>query len=144
MASKNEAIIKVCGLDLLKRTVIVCVGSKEAVEKKFLEPKFFKEYEISKEEIKDIWNHVKTEWDYADDKFEGPQGITFAHNGDVFILMPKWDSRVFVHEAYHAAQAVLRAVNSSDEELGAHIIGHIFERVCWTKGPIRKLVEEDK
>ena len=35
-------------------------------------------------------------------------------------------------------------VNSSDEELGAYIIGYIFERVCWTKGPIRKMVEEDK
>lgn len=141
---KNEAIIKICGIDLLKRAVVVCVGSKEAVEKKFLDPKTFKDYKLSKEEIKDTWDHIKTEWNYADDKFGISQGVTFAHGGDVFILMPKWDSRVFVHEAYHAAQAILRAINSSDEELGAFIIEYLFERVCWTKGPIRKMVEEDK
>lgn len=141
---KNEAIIKVCGIDLLRRVVIVCVGSMESVEKKFLDPKFFKNYTLSEEKVKGIWDHVKTEWNFANDKFDVPQGVTFAYNGDVFILMPEWDSRVFIHEAYHAAQAVLRAVNSSDEELGAFIISYIFERVCWTKGSIRKMVEEDK
>lgn len=61
----------------------------------------------------------------------GALGFTIKDGGDVYVVLPKWDPRVFVHEAYHAAQAVLRIVGTQDEELGAYLVEWLFEEVCW-------------
>ena len=70
-------------------------------------------------------------WDAACGDPVGAVGFTVRDRGDVYIVLPKWDSRVFVHEAYHAAQAVLRITGTQDEELGAFLVEWLFEEICW-------------
>jgi len=69
-----------------------------------------------------------------DDNVNHPHHYT-QDGGDVFVVLPEWDSRVFVHEAYHAAQAVLRIIGTQDEELGAFLVEWLFGEICWDVRP---------
>ena len=125
-----KPFVKVCDSKILRRSVVVCCGPKPAVKKLFLDPKTFDGYGLSKQFLAKQWQFVEKSWYEACGTPGGAAGFTTGHGGDVYVVMPKWDSRVFVHEAYHAAQAVLRIVGTQDEELGAFLVEWLFEEVC--------------
>lgn len=131
----KKPFVKVCESDLLRRSVVVCCGTKKELEKAFLDPKTFKGLDVSPDEVRATWAFLEVQWGKTVDEPDvGALGFTTRHRGDVFIVLPEWDSRVFVHEAYHAAQAVLREIGSDDEELGAYLVEWLFEKVCWNGG----------
>ena len=103
---------------------------REELKRLFLDPKTFDGLEPSPKEHRETWAHLAKEWDQAADA----NGFTTWHKGDVFIVLPRWDSCVFVHEAYHAAQAMLRYVATNDEELGAYLVEWLFEEIICRDG----------
>jgi hypothetical protein len=126
--------VKVCESKVLRRGIVVCCGPKISVRKLFLDPETFPGFSFSKRFLANQWKVVETAWDDACGAPGGMSGFTTVRGGDVFVVLPKWDSRVFVHEAYHAAQAILRLVGSQDEELGAYLVGWLFEEIGWRDG----------
>lgn len=133
---KTKPFIRVCESDVLRRSVVVCCGSREQVRKLMLDPKTFQGLGLSQSVLNDTWRTVAQTWDAACNDAGGALGFTMHYKGDVFIVLPKWDSRVFIHEAYHAAQAVLRLVGATeDEELGAFLVEWLFEKICWCGCP---------
>lgn len=127
-----KPFVKVCESKVLRRGVVVCCGPKPAIRKLFLDPKTFPaEFGLSKRFLAQSWRSIEKAWDEACGAPGGALGFTMHCYGDVFVVLPKWDSRVFVHEAYHAAQAVLRIIGTQDEELGAFLVEWLFEELCW-------------
>lgn len=128
-----EPFIKVCDSEVLRRGVVVCCGPKPDVRKLFLDPGTFEKlgFSFSKRFLARQWKVVEKAWDAACGDPGGACGFTVRDGGDVYVVLPKWDSRVFVHEAYHAAQAVLRIIGTQDEELGAFLVEWLFEKTCW-------------
>lgn len=126
-----KPFIKVCESEVLRRSVVVCCGPKPAVRKLFFDPATFDGFNLSKKFLAKQWRIVETNWDESCGGRRGALGFTMRDGGDVFVVLPKWDSRVFVHEAYHAAQAILRLVDTQDEELGAYLVEWLFEKICW-------------
>ena len=130
-----KPFVKVCESKVLRRGIVVCCGPKPAVKKLFLDPKTFPGYGVSDRFLKSQWRIVEDAWRKTSECPGGALGFTVRDGGDVFVVLPKWDSRVFVHEAYHAAQAVLHIIGTQDEELGAFIVEWLFEEICWNEGP---------
>ena len=126
-----KPFVKVCESKVLRRSIVVCCGSKPAVRKLFLDPKTFPGFDMSKQFLARQWRVVEKAWRETSESPGGALGFTVRNGGDVFVVLPKWDSRVFVHEAYHAVQAVLRIIGTQDEELGAFLAGWLFAEVCW-------------
>lgn len=127
-----KPFIKVCESKVLRRGIVVCCGPKPAIRKLFLDPKTFHGYGFSKQFLAKQWKVVNKAWDDVCGCPGGALGFTVRDGGDVYVVLPKWDSRVFVHEAYHATQAVLRIIGTQDEELGAFLVEWLFEEICWT------------
>lgn len=128
-----KPFVKVCESEVLRRGIVVCCGPKPDVRKLFLDPGTFEKlgFDFSKRFLAKQWKVVEKAWDAACGDPGGASGFTVRDEGDVYIVLPKWDSRVFVHEAYHAAQAVLRIIGTQDEELGAFLVEWLFEKICW-------------
>lgn len=124
-----KPFVKVCESKVLRRSVVVCCGTKAELKRLFFDPKTFDGFDLSKRLLANQWRAVERAWDDVC----GCPGFTVVVGGDVFVVLPEWDSRVFVHEAYHAAQAVLRAISTQDEELGALFVEWLFEELCWKK-----------
>lgn len=57
-------------------------------------------------------------------------GVTTHVGGDTYIHLPKWQTPVFVHEAYHAMRYVMKDIDAEDEEVSALLIEWIFEEIC--------------
>lgn len=129
-----KPFVKVCESKVLRRGVVVCCGPKTSVRKLFLDPGTFEGSGLSKRLLAKQWRVVEEAWSETSDSPGGALGFTVRDGGDVFVVLPKWDSRVFVHEAYHAAQAVLRIIGTQDEELGAFLVEWLFEEICWRYG----------
>lgn len=123
--------VKVCESKVLRRSIVVCCGPKPSVKKLFLDPETFSEFNCSKRFLIEKWRVVEKAWDDVCGAPGGALGFTVSDGGDIFVVLPKWDSRVFIHEAYHATQAVLRIIGTQDEELGAFLVEWLFEEVCW-------------
>lgn len=126
-----KPFVKVCESEILRRSVIVCCGAKAELEK--LLANASKGYQLSKAEADETWKYLETCWAEVIDGEHKSLGFTTRFHGDVFVVLPEWDSRVFVHEAYHAARLVLKEVSSDDEELGAYLVEWLFEKICWNK-----------
>lgn len=128
-----KPFVKVCDSEVLRRGIVVCCGPKPDVKKLFLDPGTFERlgFSFSKRFLAKQWRVVEKAWDDVCGDPGGASGFTVRDEGDVYIVLPKWDSRVFVHEAYHAAQAVLRIIGTRDEELGAFLVEWLFEKICW-------------
>ena len=139
-----KPFVKVCESKVLRRGVVVCCGPKPDIRKLFLDPKTFPGFGFSKRFLAKKWKVVETAWDDACGAPGGACGFTAGSGGDVYVVLPKWDSRVFVHEAYHAAQAVLRMVGTQDEELGAFLVEWLFEKICWTPPNQGRIGKEDR
>ena len=132
---KTKPFVRVCESNVLRRGVVVCCGPKPAVKKLFLDPKTFDGYGLSKQFLAKKWRFVETAWRDTTESPGGAVGFTARQDGDIYVVLPKWDSRVFVHEAYHAAQAVLRLIGTQDEEIGAFLVEWLFEEICWRGCP---------
>lgn len=128
-----KPFVKVCESEVLRRSVIVCCGAKAELEK--LLAGASKGYRLSKADADETWGHLEGCWADTIDGEHKALGFTTRFHGDVFVVLPEWDSRVFVHEAYHAARLVLKEASSDDEELGAYLIEWLFEKVCWCGCP---------
>ena len=128
---KVKPFIKVCESAVLRRSVVVCCGPRERLRKLFFDPETFGRYNLPKRVLRANWREIKRAWDDTGLGSGGALGFTLKYKGDVFVVLPEWDSRVFVHEAYHVAQAVLRCVGTQDEELGAFLVEWLFEELCW-------------
>lgn len=126
-----KPFVKVCESKVLRRGIVVCCGPKPVVKKMFLDPKTFPRLGLSKQFLAEKWEVVDKAWDNVCGEPVGAIGFTVQDAGDVYVVLPEWDSRVFVHEAYHAAQAVLRIIGTQDEELGAFLVEWLFEEICW-------------
>ena len=126
-----KPFVKVCESKVLRRGIVVCCGPRPAIRKLFLDPGTFEGFGFSKRFLAKQWKVVEKAWDDVCGDPGGAVGFTVRDGGDVYIVLPKWDSRVFVHEAYHAAQAVLRIIGTQDEELGAFLVEWLFEEICW-------------
>ena len=136
-----KPFVKVCESKVLRRAVVVCCGPKPAVKKLFLDPKTFDGFGLSKQFLAKQWKVVEKAWNDVMGRPGGALGFTKRDGGDVYVVLPKWDSRVFVHEAYHAAQAVLRIIGTQDDELGAFLVEWLFEEICWVPPERRKKVK---
>lgn len=132
-----KPFVKVCESKVLRRSVVVCCGPRAELKRLFFDPGTFDGFDPSPREHRETWRHLERSWDEADRSGGGALGFTVPFRGDVFVVLPKWDSRVFVHETYHAAQAVLRMLGTDDEELGAYVAEWLFEEICW-EGPARR------
>ena len=139
-----KPFVKVCESKVLRRGIVVCCGPKPAVRKLFLDPRTFDGFNLSKQFLARQWRTVEKAWDEVLEEPGGALGFTKRDGGDVFVVLPKWDSRVFVHEAYHAAQAVLRIIGTQDEELGAFLVEWLFEEICWAMHDKTKTGKGDK
>lgn len=130
-----KPFIRVCESKVLRRSVVVCCGTKEEIKRLFLDPKTFDGIVLSLGELRETWANLEETWRTTmDDPDSGAIGFTVSFRGDVFIVLQKWDSRVFVHEAYHAAHYILREISTDDEELGAYLVEWLFEEICWSEG----------
>lgn len=129
-----KPFIRICDSKVLRRGIVVCCGPRPDVKKLFLDPGTFERlgFSFSKQFLAKQWKIVEKAWNDVCGDPGGALGFTVRDGGDVFVVLPKWDSRVFVHEAYHAAQAVLRIIGTQDEELGAFLVEWLFEEICWT------------
>jgi hypothetical protein len=127
-----KPFVRVCESRVLRRGIVVCCGPKPSVKKLFLDHETFSGFNCSKRFLMERWRVVEKAWDEVCGEPGGAQGFTIKDGGDVYIVLPKWDSRVFVHEAYHATQAVLSIIGTQDEELGAYLVEWLFEELCWT------------
>jgi hypothetical protein len=131
-----KPFVKVCESKVLRRSVVVCCGTKDELKKLFFDPKTFDGFEPSPKEHRETWAQLEDGWrKTVDEPDVGALGFTMRFRGDVFVVLPKWDSRVFVHEAYHAAQRMLQEIGTDDEELGAYLVEWLFEEICWGEGP---------
>ena len=128
-----KPFIKVCESKVLRRAVVVCCGPKDKLKELYFNPATFKPYGLSKQIVHEDWQTIERTWDEVCAHPGGALGFTLSHDGDVFIVMPKWSLSVFIHEAYHATQAVLRIIGTQDEELGAFFIEWLFEECALTK-----------
>ena len=128
---KVKPFIRVCESKVLRRSVVVCCGPREALKRLFLDPETFGRYNLPKRALRADWRRIERAWDETGTGSGGALGFTLTHEGDVFVVLPKWDSRVFVHETCHAAQAILRIIGTQDEELGAFFVEWLFEELCW-------------
>ena len=131
-----KPFVKVCESKVLRRSVVVCCGPKAELKRLFLDPKTFDGFEPAPKEHRATWAFLESKWrETVAEPGVGALGFTARFRGDVFVVLPAWDSRVFVHEAYHAAQAVLREIGTDDEELGAYLAEWLFEEICWGVRP---------
>lgn len=130
---KTKPFIKICESKVLRRSVVVCCGPKEKLKKLFFDPETLRQYGLSERAQRANWQEIERAWDETGLGSGGALGFTLKYKGDVFIVMHEWDSSVFVHEAYHATQAVLRIVGTQDEELGAFLIEWLFEELTYMK-----------
>lgn len=128
---KAKPFIKVCESKVLRRSVVVCCGPKEKLKTLFFDPEMLRQYGLTEKSQRANWRKITQAWDEARAEPGGARGFTLMYEGDVFVVLSEWDSRVFVHEAYHAAQAVLRIIGTQDEELGAFLVEWLFEELCW-------------
>lgn len=127
-----KPFVRVCESMVLRRCIVVCCGPKPSVKKLFLDPETFHGSSCSKRFLMEKWRVVEKAWDKVCGEHGGAYGFTLKDEGDVYVVLPKWDSRVFVHEAYHAVQAVLSIIGTQDEELGAYLVEWLFEEICWS------------
>ena len=132
-----KPFIKVCESKVLRRSVLVCCGTRQELKRIFLDPKTFRGLTVTKDQIEKDWRVIEESWDAATEGYCA-LGFAIRLNGDIVIVLPEWDSRVFVHEAYHATRRVLEEIGSDDEELGAYIIEWLFESVCWDEPKKRR------
>ena len=129
-----KPFVKVCESKVLRRSVVVCCGPKAELKRLFLDPKTFDGFEPSPKEHRATWAQLEDSWRKTVDAPDvGALGFTMRFRGDVFVVLPRWDSRVFVHEAYHAAQRILQEIGTDDEELGAYLVEWLFEEICWSE-----------
>jgi hypothetical protein len=112
--------------DVLKRSIVVICG--EWAKTWPLYDRMASKY-MSKKTRQEIWAGICEEWDKACRESPGCRAITAVEHGDAYIVIPEWRLSVFSHEAYHAVQAVLREVGTSDEELGAYLTEWIFRTI---------------
>ena len=129
--------IQLCEADILRRSVIVCCGKKDALEQIFFDPEGpFKGFDVTHADHSAAWAHLAKAWD---EHVENPgkdvegvaaNGFCYAYGGDVFLVMPEWSRHKFVHEAFHAAHAMLRIIGTDDEELGAYLAEWLYEQLC--------------
>ncbi len=126
-----KPFVKVCFSNVLRRSVVVCCGTKAELKRLFFDPMTFDGYAPSPKEHRETWARLEESWrSTVDEPDVGALGFTIRFRGDVFVVLPKWDPRVFVHEAYHAAQRILQEIGTDDEELGAYLVEWLFEEIC--------------
>lgn len=128
---KMKPFIKVCESKVLRHSVVVLCGPKEKLKRLFLDPGMYRQYGLPEKTQRANWRKIERAGDEVGVWSGGSLGLTLRDGGDVFVVLPEWDSRVFLHEAYHAAQAVLRIIGTQDEELGAFLVEWLFEELCW-------------
>lgn len=128
--------------DVLRRSVIVVVGSREATRPLFL--KAFKGYEVTQAELRKTWDKLCERATATSEEYPQWRGLTTAFDGDVYIVLPWWQRAVFVHEAYHATRAILRELGTDDEELGAYVLEWIYEGICGRDRPVRRKESKKK
>ena len=128
---------RICESRVLRRSIVVLCGPKVELKRLFFDPEGpFRDFDVSCAAHRRTWRKLEDAWHCTVDSPDcASLAFTMAYRGDAFIVMPKWDSRYFVHEAYHAAQALLRAVGTEDEELGAYVVEWLFEEICWDERP---------
>ena len=126
-----KPFVRVCESEILRRSVVVCCGTKPELKKLLFNAS--RPYDLPMSALDETWGHLEGCWADMIDGEHKALGFTTRFHGDVFVVLPEWDSRVFVHEAYHAARLVLKEVDSDDEELGAYLIEWLFEKICWSK-----------
>ena len=114
---------------MLKRSVLVICGS--LTETRPLFDRIASKY-MPKKTRQETWASICENWDKA--RKEAPEctAITMSSHGDAYVVMPEWSLPVFAHEAYHAAQAILRYVGTDDEELGAYLVEWMVGAVAET------------
>ena len=127
-----KPFVKVCESEVLRRSVIVCCGAKAELEK--LLAGASRGYRLSKAEADETWKYLETCWAEVIDGEHKSLGFTTRFHGDVFVVLPEWDSRVFVHEAYHAARRVMREVGGDGGELGGWRGEWVFGKGWWNGG----------
>lgn len=115
--------------EVLKRSVLVICGGRSEARPLF--DRMASRY-MSKKLRDETWADVCGAWDKAREESPGCRAITMSCHGDVYVVMPEWSLPVFAHEAYHAAQAVLRHVGTDDEELGAYLVEWMVGSVAET------------
>lgn len=114
-----KPFVKVLRCEVLKRGVVVVCGSLSETRPLFDRAT---SQAVSRKQRDATWLAICDSWRESREESPGCQAITVSRHGDAFIVMPRWSLPVFAHEAYHAAQAVLRCVGTTDEELGAYLV----------------------
>ena len=125
--------------EVLRRSVVVACGDPKAVYPRFL--RAFRGFDVSRAMLKETWGRLMTAFEEHERVSPNLQGLTWHYEGDVYIYLPKWSTPVFVHEVYHATQAVLRDLDTHDEELGAYVQEWIYEQICGRNEPDREKEE---
>ena len=133
-----KSFVKNLCCEVLKRSVLVICG--EWVKTWPLYDRMASKY-MPKKTRQEVWANICEAWDKACKESPGCRAITMSCHGDVYVVMPEWSLPVFAHEAYHAAQAVLRHVGTDDEELGAYLVEWMVGSVAETA---RKTSKEKK
>lgn len=136
-----KPFIKVCESKVLRRSVVVCCGTKDELKKLFFDPDGpFRNYDVKHSDHAVTWGFLEGQWEkvVGEEPDIGALGFATRFKGDVFLVLPKWNPCVFVHEAYHATRLMLREIGTDDEEFGAYIIEWLFESVCDQKGPKKR------
>lgn len=130
----NAPFVRVLDNETLRRSAVVCCGGLAALKSLFFDPRTFEAYETKTGALGRTWRHLEKCWrEVFGNGGAGALGLTTEYGGDMYIMLPEWDSRVFVHEAYHAVQGMLRATGTQDdEELGAYLVEWLFEKICWS------------
>ena len=115
--------------EVLRRSVLVICGSLENARPLFdrMASKF-----MPRKLRDETWADIRGAWDKAREESPGCRAITMSCHGDVYVVMPEWSIATFAHEAYHAAQAILRHVGTDDEELGAYLVEWMVGSVAET------------
>lgn len=121
--------------EVLKRSVIVICGNRTETRPLFdrMASRF-----MTRKMRDEAWSGICDAWDKAREESPGCRAITMSCHGDVYVVMPEWSVATFAHEAYHAAQAILRHVGADDEEIGAYLVEWMVGSVAETARKTRK------
>ena len=74
--------------DVLRRSVVVVVGSREATRPLFL--KAFKGYEVTQATLRKTWDELCKRAAATSKEYPQWQGFTTVFDGDVYIVLPRW------------------------------------------------------
>lgn len=139
MNTKVKPFCKGVDLGPFRRHVILLVGDMDECLDAFA-----KSEQLHPD--KDLVSRVSARLKEGLESYVKPLGIEFGEGGDSYIYLPEWNSEVFVHEAYHATHDILKYTYIEDPngEVGARLIGYIFEKFCRSDIMDKKMKEKLK